>query len=261
MGVWGPAVFDNDLALDVKAGFRELIAASYEPGAAAQRAIEAFELGPDPESAPGWLALAVVQWDTGRVTEEVRAQGLAAARSDDPSFWDEQGLGSRRQAVLKATLNKLSTPPPPPVNVRAPTLARSPYLPGDVVGFRLENGASAAIWAMRNHEHHGLVSTDVNTYFQLVGFWDGDLPDIETITATDPARIQDVGGPPYVLEFTLHRPQYATGEAWETIGTKVFPSHREVGGYRLIQLRSKGKAAAAFDDYLTYCYDHLTRAD
>jgi len=260
MGVWGPGVFDNDLALDVKAGFRELIAAGYGPSAASQRAIQAFELGPDAESAPGWLALAVVQWDTGRVTEDVQAHGLAALRSDDPSVWDESGLASRRRAVVEATLAKLGTAPGPPTNVRAPILAQSPYSPGEVIGFRLQNGIAVAIWAMRNEVHDGLVFTDVNTYFQLVGFWEDDLPDTETIIGTDPTRIQNVGGVPYVLEFILRLPQHAVGPAWTTIATRPFPSHREVGNYRVIKLGSKVKAAAAFDDYLTYCYDHQVGA-
>jgi hypothetical protein len=82
VGTWGVGVFDDDLALDVQRGFRELIAAGFSSEEATQRLLAEYEFEDDPsEIQAGWIALAVTQWKTGRPGGDPVHVGPAPGRS------------------------------------------------------------------------------------------------------------------------------------------------------------------------------------
>jgi hypothetical protein len=47
-----------------------------------------------------WIALAVVQWKTGRLIPEVKERALEAIAAETQERWIESGLWNRRRKVL-----------------------------------------------------------------------------------------------------------------------------------------------------------------
>ncbi len=78
MGTFSVRIFGNDLACDVRAGFRALLAEGVDTPLATSRLIaemdDAFD--DDDEAPAAWLALAETQWDAGRLQPSVRARAL-----------------------------------------------------------------------------------------------------------------------------------------------------------------------------------------
>src|SRR3954452_16121241 len=100
MGAWGTGIFSDDEALDIRAAFRELIAAGRSPQDATAEILVAYEMAePDgPDDCPAWLALAVTQWKMGRVVDHVRDTALRAIELElgEPRF---EGADVRTRAA------------------------------------------------------------------------------------------------------------------------------------------------------------------
>ena len=78
MGSWGPALFSNDTACDVRGDYREMIEDGVEDAEAMRRVFEQYgEDLDDPDEGPiVWLALAHTQSKLGRLDDEVRRRAL-----------------------------------------------------------------------------------------------------------------------------------------------------------------------------------------
>lgn len=264
MGTWGPGVFDDDLALDVQSGFRELIAAGYSPDAATDRLVAEYEF--DDGSAPiaaGWIALAGVQWKTGRLLDRVRDRALEQIAVETPDAWLEPQIWKRRQKVLQRTSEMLRSPQRGPTKIRREPLAETPFAPGDLLRFTMHSGREVALWAMRNRRHQGLATVCTDTFFQLLAFGDPKLGRISALVDRDAPVLTDIPGSRhrYLLEFTFHLPQDAHGARWKVIDNVPFPEQRERGNYRLIVLRRRGITPDDVgNDYFQAAYEASLRA-
>src|SRR4051794_18332600 len=104
MGSWGPGVFSDDLACEVRDQYRALLGDGRDGVAATDSLLDAFgEALADPDSAAVfWLALAVVQWRAGRIEERVKLSALRVI--DDESAlraWrDDSGQCRARRKEL-----------------------------------------------------------------------------------------------------------------------------------------------------------------
>lgn len=130
MGATGTGVFANDLAEDVKADFRALIAEGLAPQAAVERLRRDYKVGnATGDQVDFWLALAVTAHRLGRLLPEVREQAEAAAAAEDLRRWDERDRQARRRVVQRA-LDLLAEEQPPPKVVRAQPVDATALQPG-----------------------------------------------------------------------------------------------------------------------------------
>jgi len=140
MGAWGPALFSDDLACDVRDAYRELIEDGVEDDDAVARVVAQYgETLEDPDEGPVfWMALAYTMSTVGRLTEAVGARALMAIERDlGLDRWrDDPRLLRRRQAALAKVRTQLTGPQPPRRKLRPPVRHVTDLEPGDVLGYR-----------------------------------------------------------------------------------------------------------------------------
>lgn len=100
MGAWGPGIFSDDTACDVRDEFRDLIGDGVSPEDATGQLLAQYTEGsedPD-ENAVVIIALAVTQWKIGRLLDEVRDQAIAAVDAGaDLGRWEGSPHLQRRR--------------------------------------------------------------------------------------------------------------------------------------------------------------------
>jgi hypothetical protein len=251
VGTWGVGVFDDDVAQDVRDGFRELIAAGLSPEEATQRLLAEYEFENGPsEIQAEWIALALTQWKTGRLLDWVRDRALAAIAQEPSERWEGETLWRRRERVLAKTEEVLRSAPPTPTRIVPRPIAQSPYAPGDVLRFTTSRGREVALWAMQNQTHRTLTAVSTDTEFQLVALGDPQLPTLEEIASAEPLVIADRAGFREVLQFTLIWPQHAQGPQWQVIGNVPFPPERIGFSFKLVIVRKgRGSESTGADAY------------
>lgn len=264
MGTWGTGIFSGDVECDVRADFRELIAAGRSPQEAMEQLLVSYEMAEpaEPDDCPAWLALAVTQWKTGRVVDQVRDTALRAIELElaQPRF---DGADRRKRAVaLAKARDLLNRTPPAPRRIRAERFAQSPFAPGDVLRYTTACGRQVALWAMFNKRHEGVAHVSVNTAFRLQAIGDPALPPVAQIVEQPPLVMTNDNGYRNIRQFFLDQPQDATGPAWELIGNVPFPEphavrHGPFGWVPAIRTRR----APTFDDTLESCFEHSRVVD
>jgi hypothetical protein len=144
MGSWGPEVFSDDLACDIREQYRTLLGEGRDGVTATDFLLGTFsEALADQDSAPVfWLSLAVVQWRLGRLEERVQLSALRAI--DDGSAlrsWqhDPRLLRARRRALDKVVA-LLNSPQPKAKQVRKRLKNSCDWARGELIAFRLRSG-------------------------------------------------------------------------------------------------------------------------
>jgi hypothetical protein len=158
MGTWGTAIFSDDLAADIRDEWRTLIANDVPPADATQRIVADYSSSiNDPnERSVFWLALAVTQWQTGRLTDEVRDTALEIIDSGtDLTRWDTQALRTARQKALTKARTQLLSPQPPAKRLPKPQLSATPYVPGDLISYLHDTGTRFLLWILANETDLG----------------------------------------------------------------------------------------------------------
>lgn len=227
MGTWGVGVFGNDIAVDIRDDFRDLISAGYPPEEATDLLVASMSKGGDVFEAEHWVPLAMTQWRLGRLLPSVLEHALAAidAESEDGhSEWTGGDVRKRATALAKARETLLS-PQRDPVKVRPPRLAQTPFVPGDIVRYTCKNGREIAMWAAKNRRYEGVVPslTSTNTVFKLLALGDPALPPVEELVKLEAVVIDRGGGGRAHCNFSLEEPQDAQGEQWDVIANVPYP--------------------------------------
>ncbi len=136
MGAWGPAIFSDDTACDIRSDYRELLEDGVDPEEATRRVVSEYQhLGED-EVHILWLALAAAQSALGRLEESVKAEALRVIDGEvGLQLWAEAGAGelARRKAALTKLRKTLTGPQKPPSKVRRPWSHVTDLAPGDVL--------------------------------------------------------------------------------------------------------------------------------
>lgn len=143
MGAWGPALWSDDLAVDVRSDYREALEDGLSDEAAAARMVGRAPARTDDEYVVFWIALAVAQHNLGRLTAEVRETAVAAIDSgDDLRRWvdaDAKAL-AKRVTVLAKVRQQLLSPQPERKKVRPPPRKETDLVPGDVLAYQTASG-------------------------------------------------------------------------------------------------------------------------
>jgi hypothetical protein len=129
MGASGTAIFSDDLACDVRAAYRDLLAQGHSGKHATKRLLDEFaqEIRDYDDGPVFWLALAKLQWEQGRLEERVKAKALKLIDSGVAvKRWTQRAVdsrdGKRRRHVLAKLRQQLCSPQPAPKKLRSPSV-------------------------------------------------------------------------------------------------------------------------------------------
>ncbi|MDR2022797.1 MAG: hypothetical protein LBQ71_05990 [Hungatella sp.] len=148
MGTWNADIFGNDLALDLKSGFREYIIDGKTPHEARLLLQKDFSIDANIEPREAhefWLALSAIQHELGRLEEEVKQKSITIIDGgENIQDWAELGaspenLKKRKMVLLKLKETLLSSQPPAK-QLKKPPQSITPYQIGDVMYYRHTNG-------------------------------------------------------------------------------------------------------------------------
>ena len=137
MGAWGTGLYQDDIAMEVREYYQELLKKGISNEESLECVLEAFEdaLEDADDAPPFWFALADTQWKLGRLTDEVRAQALALLTSGaDLARWEDATKAQKnaRKKVLQALQERLQSPQPPEKKIRVPRLYHTDWKFGDL---------------------------------------------------------------------------------------------------------------------------------
>jgi hypothetical protein len=153
MGAWGPGLFSDDLARDVRADYRELIQDGVTDEDATRRIVERYLAEPaDPDEDPVvWLALAFTQSKLGRLDPAVRDRAVAVIDSGaNLASWTENPQQrAKRRAVLEKVRAQLVGPQPARRKLRRPSRHVTDLHVGEVLAYRGVNDRLALVRVAR----------------------------------------------------------------------------------------------------------------
>ena len=157
MGVWGTALFSNDLACDIRDHYRELIEDGVDDAEATRQTTAKYQASLDDpdDGTSAILALAVTQSKVGRLDPVIRDRALAAIeQGGDLSVWaidDPKSLAKRKQVLAKAR-EQLTGPQPARARLKPPSRPSCGLVAGDVLALDLPGGP-ALLRIVRVHVH------------------------------------------------------------------------------------------------------------
>lgn len=149
MGAWGPGLFENDDAVDLREGYRVFLAdAQSDTGATEAAALDfgaSFERPGD--TTAFWLALGLIQWRMGRLDPHVKTLCLQIIDQDlDLAQWTNPSDRKKRASVLRKLRETLTSPQPPSKPMPKPVPVQLPGLEfSEVIGYRAPNGMSVLL--------------------------------------------------------------------------------------------------------------------
>lgn len=164
MGAWGPGIFSDDLACDLREEFRELIAEGRSPEEATTKLRDEYAPDEDPgDRTTFYLALAAVQWKLGRLLDDIRDEALRIIDSGEAiEDWkatlfdpDDNGLIKRREAAINKLREQLLQTPPAPKKIRRLFKSDTDWKIGYGVEYRLRSGRYIVFRVIDIHEDRG----------------------------------------------------------------------------------------------------------
>lgn len=142
MGAWGPRLYQNDIAEEVRDYYKDQLHRGKTGKEITQELIAQNEYTiSDPDDAPVfWFALADTQWNLGRLEDFVREQALHHIRDGhDVKRWAAEDLrGAKTRAkTLEELQQKLLSPQPAEKRMSQYKLYRCEWKIGDVYAYQL----------------------------------------------------------------------------------------------------------------------------
>lgn len=142
MGTWGPDIFSDDIARDVRSEYR-LLLGSGKTAQEAEDMLIGYYAGrlDDADRDVFWFALALSEWKAGRLSLAVKEKALDALdRGDDLARWAQNGKEKafqKRMAVLENLRAMLLSPPDLPRKIPKPTVHHCPWEVGSLLAYRI----------------------------------------------------------------------------------------------------------------------------
>lgn len=146
MGAWGPAIFSDDTACDIRSDYRELLEDGVDDEEAKRRVIADYQHLSGDEAHVLWLALAAAQSELGRLDDSVRSEALRVIDGDiGLELWAEAGASelAGRKAALAKLRKTLTGSQKGPSKVRRPWSHVTDLRAGDVLAYTLPDGKIA----------------------------------------------------------------------------------------------------------------------
>lgn len=143
MGVWGTAIFSDDLAADIRGEYNALLSIGKENDEAERLLFDHYcEIiqGDDEEEPVFWMALALAEWNKGRLSPFVKQKALNILdNGGDLERWNEPGNEKnyqKRQTVIRDLRNKLLSEMPPKKRMKA-SVRHCPWKVGSLLAYRI----------------------------------------------------------------------------------------------------------------------------
>ncbi len=183
MGTWGPALFADDDAADLRGDYRAYLADAQSDAGATDLAARNYDASLDRpgETTAFWLALASIQWRMGRLDPRVKAICLAIIDNGmDLEKWTGSPDRGKRAAVLANLRKMISSPLPPAKPVPKPLPVQLPgWEFGEVVGYRMANGKYALLHAL-NYRGWSTVAVRAPVV-SILSWFSESVPDQDTV--------------------------------------------------------------------------------
>lgn len=202
MGTWGPALFSDDTACDVRDRFTGLIGDGLEAAAATKQLLGEWEEElRDPDMGTViWLALAATQWKLGRLQRDVHEKALDVIDSGaDLRRWEEAGLTGKRERVLLKLRDQLMSPQPPVKKVKQQFRDSSEWEVGDVIAYRLRSGQYTLFRMIGAHTDQGGTSP----IFEMLDWVGPEIPSPEIVRRLNVKK--ETGIPAKPIQFMVGR--------------------------------------------------------
>jgi hypothetical protein len=211
VGAWGPGIFQNDDALDLRDRWRGLAGAGFDPKDICRRMVDELQLTDNPDDAPSWLAIADLLWRAGRLTPGIKRRVLRIVCDGDLQRWDEPHRRARQHS-LDQLRERLVSRMPAPVRVRP----RHPcdWKRGEQIIWRTADGGSAVLRVVAFDRRWGGGGSPVVELVGAVG--PDDAIDPTTLAYQEPRR-------------ALNALNLTTGAPWR--GTRFSIGVFEPGAY------------------------------
>ncbi len=176
MGAWGPAIFSDDLACDIRDDFKELIGDGLTPQEATESLVDTYadSISDDDEHGVFWLSLAQVQWKTGRLLDHVKQHALEVIESgSDLKRWEyDNKTLKKRTAVLEKLKETLRSEPPPPKRIPKRLRATTPFDVGHYFYYETNSGRYTFFKVVAHHRDKG----GVYPICELLQWYSAELP-------------------------------------------------------------------------------------
>ena len=145
MGTWGPKLYQNDIAEEVRDYYKDQLHRGKTGKEITHELIEQYnDFIQDSDDAPDfWLALADIQWDYGRLEVFVKNQALFYISNEkSTNRWQRENpkYASTRLKELTSLQEKLLSEPPEEKKVRQYNLYKCKWNIGDIYAYQLCGG-------------------------------------------------------------------------------------------------------------------------
>lgn len=159
MGAWGPAIFSDDTAADVREEYLTLIGDGLSGPDATARLIEEWSSTvADAEEGPVfWLALAATQTNVGRLEDSVKARALEVIDGEShlARWHDDPKAQQKRRRHLEDLKRQLESPQPGPKRIRKRFREQCEWAIGEILRYRLQSGRSILFRVVGHHDDKG----------------------------------------------------------------------------------------------------------
>jgi hypothetical protein len=184
MGTWGPGLWSDDAAADIKTLYREALEDGVDDDAAEAKVLAEFDddLNDDYQRSVVWLALAVAQSKLGRLSDRAKTEAIDVIDSGaDLRRWEDADakIVAKRRGVLAKARDQLTGEQPARKRVRKPKQTITPLKPGDVLAYRAASGRLHLLAVRALNE----TRLDVAPFVQLLDFEGTEVPEPSRIAA------------------------------------------------------------------------------
>lgn len=208
MGAWGPALFSDDTACDVREDYRECIGNGLSgPEATDRLCLEWQSSIDDPDDGSVfWLALAATQWNCGRLEDRVRVKALEIiAGGENLNRWQDQPqLLKKRKEVLAKLKEQLESPQPPEKRIAKRFCDSCEWEVGEMIGYQLRSG----LWVLLRVIHYHSDKGGTSPICELLDWRGEEIPTLDVLQSllvrrTIPGAL--TGRPDEVVRFMIGR--------------------------------------------------------
>lgn len=146
MGSWGPKLYQDDIAEDVRDYYKDQLKRGKTNEEVTKELIQDNEdiISDEDEAPVFWFALADTQWGLGRLLPFVKEKALEYLKSgENLKRWEEEAINKReykiREKVLQELEQKLMSSMPPEKKVSQHKLYKCEWNIGDIFAYKLES--------------------------------------------------------------------------------------------------------------------------
>ena len=159
MGAWGPGIFSDDTACDIRDDYREYLGEGLTGDQATARILGQYKSSlADPyDAAVVWLALAATQWKLGRLEPDTLSQAFRVIDSGAGLLrWTAETKDyAKREAALEKLKTQLNSPQPAAKKVARQVKCDCDWQVGEMVAYRLLSGQQIVFRVIRHKTDKG----------------------------------------------------------------------------------------------------------